>query len=393
MRRVVVCGMLLLLALTLASRDAGACRFWGLIGDRYPADLIPDQLRDGTVSNLERLGGSSTDGWGIGYFISPAVGLSLTQPIVRRGGPRANDPNEREYRLAVEELRLVKPRAAIGHVRAASSGHIGVPDPHPFQHEGILFAHNGTIPEEVLLDLLEVDNPGYLGTHPPDWTQGYIDSELYFLYLLKYANQHPRLSRTEAFRQAVRDLSGRVDVRLNFVMTEGDTMWALRCAPGDIYDPVAYSPWGIGATSSYWTVASQPLGSHGGEWAPIPRRTLAVFVPGVAPRFVSIDAADPAPPPESRATMTFGNAVPNPTRGEVAIPVRTSVDGLTGRVEIWDAQGRSIWRSGMIPFGRGDNSVRWSGRDGSGRAVASGIYFCRITAGPEVHEEPIRVVR
>jgi glutamine amidotransferase len=392
MSKVTIPGVLFFLALCVAPHGAEACRFWGLIGGEYPADLVPDHLRSGTVSNLETLGGANTDGWGLGYFISPTLGLPLVQPIVHRGGPRANDSNAREYGLSVDEMTLARPRAAIGHVRGASSGHIGVPDPHPFQHEGLLFAHNGTIPEEILIHLLQQDDPGYLQTHPPDWREGYIDSELYFLYLLKYEHQHPGLSRTEAFRRAIRTLSHLADVRLNFVMTEGDTLWALRCAPFDNSDAVQYSPSQIGASSSYWAVASQPLGSHAGVWARIPARTLGVFVPGHAPVFIPIDGADSGDP-ETHSRLLVGSAQPNPTRGDVTIPVRSTDEGTQARIEVWDVQGRSVWRGGPFSLTRGENSLRWSGRDLEGRSVASGIYFCRIIAGAEIHEEPVRMIR
>lgn len=391
MRKIAASGILFLIALSGSPPDADACRFWGLIGAQYPADLISDHLRDGSVSNLEELGGSNTDGWGIGYFISPTAGFSMVQPIVRRGGPRANHPSVQEYRLAVEELRRIRPRAALGHVRAASSGHVGVPDPHPFQHEGILFAHNGTISEDLLLDLLLREDPAYLDTHPPDWTQGYIDSELYFLYLLKYVREHPRLTRTEAFRRAIRDLSELTDVRLNFVMTEGDTLWALRCAPYDIYDAVQYCPNRLGTSSSYWAVASQPLGSHAGEWAQIPARTLAVFVPGSRPLFVPIDI-DGTRQPELQPGSIIGSAQPNPSRGEFTFPLRTGSRGGDARIEVWDVQGRSVWTSGPLLLERGENLLRWDGRDAEGRAVRSGIYFCRILTGSEIHEERIHVI-
>jgi len=391
MRKVNVPGILFLLALCAASQRAEGCRFWALVGDRYPLDLIADHLRDGDISNLERLGGANTDGWGLAYFASPTMRIGMIQPIVHRGGPRANHPGMREYRLSVDELTALRPRAAIGHVRAASSGHIGVPDPHPFQHEGLLFAHNGTIPESILLDLLLQDDPDYLETHPPDWTQGYIDSELYFLYLLKYAHQHPRLGRTEAFRRAIRTLSELATVRLNFVMTGGDTLWALRCAPYDTYDAVQYGPSRMGSTSSYWAVASQPLGSHAGEWSQIPARTLAVFVPGRPPLFVPVDDGDPSMP-ELHSRVIFGDAQPNPARGEVTIPIRVPATGVRARIEVWDLQGRSIWSSDPIALDPGEGLLRWSGHDMEGRSVPSGVYFCRITAGSETHGERIHVV-
>jgi predicted glutamine amidotransferase len=51
-----------------------------------------------------------------------------------------------------------------------------MPNPHPFEHEGMLFAHNGVISEEMLSELLLADDRNYLGTCTPDYVHGYIDS-------------------------------------------------------------------------------------------------------------------------------------------------------------------------------------------------------------------------
>lgn len=266
-------------------------RFWGLVGSDYPEDLIADHLRDGTVQNLKGLGGSNSEGWGLASY-PPDSGLHLlNRPVIRRGGPPASDEYDPDYDLAVDELSGLKPRAALGHVRYGSSGHWGLPDPHPFQHEGMIFGHNGTIGGAALLDYLTGDDPDYLDTHPPDYQHGYIDSELYFLYLLKFIHQHPELSRAEGLRQAVLQLSAETgSSRLNFVMTGGDTLYALRyndagSVHASFYPAAAKME---GEAQPYWVVASQKLGRYS-SWGSIPQKTLGVFVPGQSPAFYPID--------------------------------------------------------------------------------------------------------
>jgi predicted glutamine amidotransferase len=385
-----------------------ACRFWGLIGSGYPRNLLNDQLRAGTVANLRTLGGANRDGWGLASYLPDSARLFLNHPIVRRGGPPANDPHDPDYDLAVDEMIHWRPRAALGHVRAGSSGHWGIPNPHPFEHEGLSFAHNGTLPEQTLAALLTHDDADYLENHPPDYVNGYIDSELYFLYLLKYRHQHPSLSLVESLHGAVQRLAGIVpDCRLNFVMTDGDTLYALRCSLYDDYDPVRYCPSrestpDPAGRSPYWVVASQILGSDPAPWGTIPRRTLAVFVPGQVPEFIPVDkplfgmAQDdlkPAAGSEESDRVMMGPARPNPTRGDLRIPIRVPSQGAEVRWEIWDAGGRSVRAGGPVSLGAGNQELIWDGRDAQGVRAPNGTYFCRLQAGAETFAQRFTVIR
>ncbi len=271
------------------------CRFWALIGSEYPDSLLRAHLLDGAYENLKHLGAFNTDGWGIGYFLGDMDSAGFLLPILRRGGPSAYDSNEVEYDMTVAEMNAVKPFCAIAHVRAASSGITDVPDPHPFLHGGTLFAHNGTISKQVLFDLLG----DYPESHPPDYgtrTGREIDSELYHLYLLEAIEENPGRPAEEAIVSAVADLAERTSGRLNFVMSAGDTLYALRYDKWDSGDPLRYFPAGgyvPTGKSDYWVVASQPVGDTNEGWAAIPPMSLAVFVPGEAPRFVPIGQEPP----------------------------------------------------------------------------------------------------
>ncbi|MCK4302958.1 MAG: class II glutamine amidotransferase [Candidatus Eisenbacteria sp.] len=272
-------------------------RFWALVGSSYPAQLLTDQLQDGTLQNLKALGTMDSEGWGFASYPCESTVNCLNMPLCRRGGPPADDEHDPDYDLAVDEMSLLRPKAAVGHVRRASCGAFAIPNPHPFQHEDMLFGHNGTVDVPTLMQLLLEGDPDYLDTHLPEYAphsvhpSGHIDSELYFLYLLKFAHQHPALTRAEAMRQAVANLNAALprEVRLNFVMTDGDTLYALRFhdSEGVRYFPGDYDPHGSPQVLSYWTVASEPLGSDG-VWGTIAEKTLGVFVPGQVPSFLSI---------------------------------------------------------------------------------------------------------
>jgi predicted glutamine amidotransferase len=288
------------------------CRMWALVGWDYPAGLIEDHLSTGTIQNLKALGGANHDGWGIGYFPFEWRDLPFTNPIVRRGGPPANSPCAPFFDRTVNDMRLLRPQAAIGHVRLGTSGHLGVPDPHPFVRPhprrapgtapGLMFAHNGS------LDALKLGQRlgrSYLETHPPDYGTmteldvQHIDSELYYIYLLKLVEERPQLPFAEALLEAVRAISMDDEVtefnpRLNFVMTDGDTLYAMNYYGETNSKPLYFYPEAARndppIQPAFWVVASEPLGSVPG-WSVMPARTLAVFVPGESPRMLALDAS------------------------------------------------------------------------------------------------------
>lgn len=276
------------------------CRFWGMVGQGYPASLVEDQLRGAGSSTLRTLGGYNRDGWGFASFPSDtAFRRVLGGPVVRRGRPPASSsdplfPVDPNFDVAVDEIQRLRPRALLGHVRTGSSGHWGLPDPHPFLHLSYAFAHNGGVPANVCEELTAAEDANYLNRYPPEYVRGTIDSEIYFLWLMCHREAHPELSTTEALREGLALLWPLVHgARINFVLTQGDTLYALRASAYDTGDQVRYYP-NDDPTSPFWIAASQPMGTEGSKWAAIPATTLAVFVPGQAPSFYPI--ANPDPP-------------------------------------------------------------------------------------------------
>ena len=49
-------------------------------------------------------------------------------------------------------------------------------------------------------------------------------------------------------------------------------------------------------------------------------------------------------------------------------------------VNVYDIEGRLVAALAGGTFGAGTHSMAWNGRDGSGRAVASGVYFLRCSS-------------
>lgn len=133
----------------------------------------------------------------------------------------------------------------VTHVRAATVGSVSSLNAHPFTHDEWTFAHYGTIPNfETLAGSMTAE----LDEHHTNCRLGDTDSELFFLWLLcmlerrglNSDNIPERSDQTrDVLAEAVATLADRClanraitskpdDVRLNFVLTNGDVTFACR---------------------------------------------------------------------------------------------------------------------------------------------------------------------
>lgn len=262
--------------------SADACRMWGMVSDTLQPEILQEHLM-----NFRAFGSSNPTGWAIGYFFNGITQYPLTWPIVRRGGPPADiDP---DYNLAVTEAIQQKARTVLAHVRIATSGHSGVPNPHPFMEPGWMFCHNGTIDRNTLINLI---TQSYLNQHQPDYTNPNIDSELYFIYLMKtikeMTNGTPFVSIEDAISHAVSTLDSALNQngyssQLTFLLTDGKKLWGCRYADTNPTYYTLYYNWPTPGNN--WAVASQPV--SGGTWTPITMYHLMTFEPGM--RLVDVE--------------------------------------------------------------------------------------------------------
>jgi hypothetical protein len=78
--------------------------------------------------------------------------------------------------------------------------------------------------------------------------------------------------------------------------------------------------------------------------------------------------------------LVLNQNVPNPFNPSTLVSL--SVDRDTAlRVQVYDVAGIMVRRLWDGPVSRGEHAFEWDGRDSRGRAVASGVYYCRATAG------------
>ncbi|MBZ0268379.1 endonuclease/exonuclease/phosphatase family protein [bacterium] len=106
-------------------------------------------------------------------------------------------------------------------------------------------------------------------------------------------------------------------------------------------------------------------------------RTVATGVDAVLPVIATARLHPTAPNPfAARTTVIFD------------VDQRVRVD-----VEIIDVQGRLVQRLLDAVVDRGEHRVVWSGTSADGRAVASGIYYCRLRSGDMEQTRPMVLVR
>ena len=103
----------------------------------------------------------------------------------------------------------------------------------------------------------------------------------------------------------------------------------------------------------------------------------------------SITAVTPNDLPTT--TRLAGNA-PNPFNPLTVIAFDLAVAGPV-QLDVFDVQGRRVRRLQSGAMAAGTHRITWDGRDSAGRETSSGVYFCRLTAGNQVHLHKMTLVR
>ena len=256
------------------------CRLIGIVGTHpLPVNEVMQAFfplaKDGHVKSTMQPG--HLDGWGLS-------GLSMQRAVYfgRKAEPLTE--TKKPFDQAVEKAGKSQSPVLVGHLRKASEGGRDICNTHPFHSRDWIFAHNGTIFGATASLPVQDATP-----------QGQTDSERFFLWMQE--NIQNEDDRTEALvnllKKARPDL---VYSALNFLMTDGTTLWAYREYGDKRFDPGET----LQEREKYYTlyfarversvvVCSEPLKSISKLWQPIPQRTLAVFTPQMlAPRTISI---------------------------------------------------------------------------------------------------------
>ncbi|MDD4052638.1 MAG: class II glutamine amidotransferase, partial [candidate division Zixibacteria bacterium] len=370
-------GRLALTAITFLSAlclptDAHSCRFWGIVSQHVPGTAINEQLLS-EPNSLKNLSYYNADGWAIGYYLDNDSAWS----IERSSAPAIVDPR---FDTVVIHVAFEHPRIAMAHVRTCSSGLCDIPNPHPFERDiggrHWLMGHNGTIEKSVLLDLIR---PDYFSANPPQYGANideWIDSDLYFILMLQAIEDHgydikPALGEViQHLREAIPGDAK----KLNFILTDGATLWAYR------QGNTLYYTYELGDTA-YAAVASQYPSSSPANWVMMEEGRLATLSPSMPPVIENIEdyfgpAAVDDGVGDSASTsrhIILGQNTPNPFNAATAIEYHLPKHEHV-RIEIFDILGRVVHMLIDEDKPAGEYRIIWDGAGQNGRPVASGIY-------------------
>ena len=113
----------------------------------------------------------------------------------------------------------------------------------------------------------------------------------------------------------------------------------------------------------------------------LPPRCILVLAPAVA---VGVESLAPA------SATRITRLAPVPARSGVAIEFSLAEPGPVS-VDVLDVSGRRVARLAHGTMGAGGHSLRWEGRDDSGRDAPAGIYFVRFVSarGMDVRRLPL----
>lgn len=186
------------------------CRLFGMSGGPEPVRARFWLLQ--APDSLSQQSRREPDGAGIGTFDADGRPIVDKQPLAAY-----------EDRDFAREAKDLQSRTFVAHVRYSSGGALTLPNTHPFEQDGRLFAHNGVIGD---LERLE----GELGD-ARDLVGGETDSERFFALITKEIRRAGtgRDDVGEGIARAARWVAANLPLlSINLVLTTPTDLWALR---------------------------------------------------------------------------------------------------------------------------------------------------------------------
>jgi len=270
---------LIVVGMCVSISSAEASRFWVANTKSISSDIVKEQLLQ-LPQSLKHLGNEFADGWSISFYKG-------TTALVARS--EKSSSQDEKFDQAVDYAAKTQANIVIGHLRQASSGCNGdTPDPYPFQlfHNGRnwLFGHNGGIDKQLLMSLigeeyLKQNSPQICVSNPPD---SWIDSELYFIYLVKKIDEADSNVR-KGLMNAVEELLAHTKDKpqsLNFFLADGKEVWAFRKGNSLYYTYDKENRLSI--------ISSIVPGEGRFEWKEFPEDNLALLSSRKKPKFYSL---------------------------------------------------------------------------------------------------------
>lgn len=282
--------MIVILIFLLCEAPAQACRLYAVIADDLPNDLLMQQLiyESNSLKNLAKKG--NVDGWGIAWYKEYGFVAAI-----ERGAFRAY--HDSAYDDVVAGMNASEPNIIVAHIRFCTSGCCAhgkeiIEDPHPFYRDikgkRWVFAHNGGVSIKRMKRLI---GDAYLQANPPNGSgidgceDKVVDSEMYFLFLLKNIEEQGGDVGQGIISAVSRMVLDGEHGGMNFILSDGHTLWAfrrggliLRHKLYYLYDPA----------KGYSAVATQYPSDEQKRWIAMKNYELAVLKGDSPPALINI---------------------------------------------------------------------------------------------------------
>ncbi|MCK4251319.1 T9SS type A sorting domain-containing protein, partial [candidate division WOR-3 bacterium] len=208
----------------------------------------------------------------------------------------------------------------------------------------------------------------------------------YAIYIMEIIDTYHNNTIEECIMIGITKLDSALNLdnaQLNFVMSDGSTLWGLCFARPPLRGFSLYYYPHI-EVSSFWVAASKPLDTLNLYWAAVPNSTLVILTPGEPPQLISIFNEY-----ETSAVYQGLEIIsPNPFKGKIEIRycIGQSAEGI--ELKIYDTSGRVVRSFPIVNLSNQNKSVvsvYWDGADDSNRKLPNGIYFCNLSTGDTIY--------
>ena len=338
------------------------------------------------------------DGWALlGYSLEQSYPLGLLQ----RSEIPAYMDSAAFWSTAGALLEESAGKLGLGHVRAASSGASGIPNPHPWLFTGsqtYSLVHGGTVNKNMLYNLMtdSGNDLSWLTAHPPQtfgvdtWqdSSGWanvVDSELILLFIMQQVElQGTILMGLEAAFSSLL-AAGVAPGQLNIVFSDGQNLFVFGGAGG----------LSIAETESHIVVMTSPSGEGEAaslDWTGLGNGELLVIGSDGIIRYPDFAGVTGEDPPAVPAGPWLLPAYPNPFNG--AVTIRFDLTHAQRPILIiHDLLGATVFRTEIPARSRAAGTMAWIPRNPNGQSLPSGTYLVRIQANNGYDSQKILFIK
>ena len=354
-----------------------ACKLWAVLAKsnfhfNTLSDLSKNEFRNQLLSFYYQ-SASMPDGWALLRYDNDIQGI--VSPLYRSLYSAIEDSTiywESVDMLLQENQSII----GIGHLRAATSGSVTIPNPHPwifdYFNQSYSLIHNGTISKELLYNLITDYNTdiSWLDSHPPQTFGGgswrdygwanVVDSELLLLFIMKKIDNNQNIF--DGYVMAINELlnAGVNANQLNMILSDGSTL-IIFGGKNRLY---------INDSDEYFSAMTQPPVNENSNWDGISNQELIVVNKDSLIRYTDLIPYQLNNSVLIPSFFDMTSAYPNPFNGSVYF----SLDGPFSddvNIKIYSLIGERVDQFIVSGLNFGKIHTKWTPSNN----VSSGTYF------------------